>query len=50
MSYFMEIVTKQVGKGLPVVYSDFSKAFDKVPHNHLINIIKTHGIGCFVVN
>ena len=49
---FMEIVTKQVDKGLPVdvVYLDFSKAFDKVPHNRLINKIKTHGIGCFVAN
>ena len=45
--YFMEIVTKQVDKGLPVdvVYLDFSKAFDKVPHNRLINKIKAHGIG-----
>ena len=50
--YFMEIVTKQVDKGLPVdvVYLDFSKAFDKVPHNLLINNIKAHGIGCFVAN
>ena len=48
----MEIVTKQVDKGLPVdvVYLDFSKAFDKGPHNRLINKIKTHGIGCFVAN
>ena len=39
-------------KGLPVdvVYLDFSKAFDKVPHNRLINKIKTHGTGCFVAN
>ena len=50
--YFMEIVTKQVDKGLPVdvVYLDFSKAFDKVPHNRLINKIKAHGIGSFVAN
>ena len=50
--YFMEIVTKQVDKGLPVdvVYLDFSKASDKVPHNRLINKIKTHGIGSFVAN
>ena len=48
----MEIVTKQVDKGLPVDvgYLDFNKAIDTVPHNHLINKIKTHGIGCFVVN
>ena len=41
--HFMEIVTKQVDKGLPVyiVYLDFSKAFDKVPYNSLINEIKT---------
>ena len=48
----MEIVTKQVDKGLPVdvVYLDFSKASDKVPHNRLINQIKAHGIGSFVAN
>ena len=40
------------GKGLTVdaVYLDFSKAFDKVPHNRLINKIKAHGIGSFVAN
>ena len=50
--YFMEIVTKKVDKELPVdvVYLDFSKAFDKVPHNRLINKIKTHGIGYLVAN
>ena len=50
--HFMEIVTKQVDRGLPVdfVYLDFSKAFDKAPHNCLINKIKTCGIGCFVAN
>ena len=31
-------------KRLPVVYLDFSKSFDKVTHNRLINKIKTHGI------
>ena len=48
----MEIVTKQVDKRLPVdvVYLHFSKAFDKVPHNRLINKIKAHGIGSFVAN
>ena len=49
MLHFWEIVTKQVDKGLPVnvVYLDFSKAFDKVPHyrssiklRHMDNIEK----------
>ena len=46
----MEIVTKQVDKGLPVdaVYLDFSKAFDKEPQHRLINNIKIHRTGCFV--
>ena len=50
--HFMEIVTKQEHKGQPVdvVYLDFSKAFDKVSHNCLINKTKTHGIGCIVAN
>ena len=50
--HFIEIVTKQVDKGLPVDVAclDFSKAFDKVPHNRLINKIKVHGIGSFVAN
>ena len=38
------------GVAVNVVYLDFSKDFDKVPHNRLINKIKTHGIGCFVAN
>ena len=44
--HFMEIVTKQVDKGLPddVEYLDFSKAFEKVPHNRQINKMKTYGI------
>jgi len=27
-----------------IIYTDFSKAFDKVPHKRLINQIKAHGI------
>ena len=52
MMHFLEIVTKQMDKGLPVDVAclDLSKAFDKVQHNRLINKIKTHGIGCFVAN
>ena len=31
-------------KAVDVIYLDFQKAFDKVPHNHLLNKLKSHGI------
>ena len=42
---FFEQVTKQVdeGKAVDVVYIDFSKAFDKVPHGKLVHKIRGHG-------
>ena len=43
---FLEYVTQQIdeGKPLDVVYLDFSKAFDKVPHQRLLLQLKNHGI------
>ena len=43
---FLEDVTKTIdeGKALDVIYLDFSKAFDKVPHKRLLHKIKFHGI------
>ena len=43
---FFEKVTKEVdkGKAVDVVYMDFSKAFDKVPHGRLLQKIRMHGI------
>ena len=43
---FLEDVTSAIDEGKPVdvVYLDFSKAFDKVPHLRLIHEIKCHGI------
>ena len=43
---FMEIITEHVDDGLPVdvIYLDFQKAFDKVPHTRLIEKVKAHGI------
>ena len=50
--YFLEEITKWVDDGSPVdvVYLDFQKAFDKVPHQRLLLKLKAHGIGNDVVN
>ena len=47
-----EWVTEMVDDGSPVdiMYLDFSKAFDKVPHKRLIEKLKAHGIRGEVVN
>ncbi len=44
---FFEDVTGKIDKGEPVdvVYLDFQKAFDKVPHKRLACKVKAHGIG-----
>ena len=44
---FLEEVTKYVDEGNPadVLYLDFSKAFDKVPHKRIVEKVKAHGIG-----
>jgi len=43
---FFEILTKQIdqGKCVDVIFLDFSKAFDKVPHNKLRKKLRDHGI------
>ena len=43
---FLEYVTKYVDSGYPidVIYLDFQKAFDKVPHQRLLQKIKALGI------
>ena len=49
---FLEDVTKWVDKGSPVdiIYLDFKKAFDKVPHQRLLLKLKAHGIGNGMIN
>ena len=50
---FFEEITKWVDDGSPVdvVYLDFQKAFDKVPHQRLLlKLVKAHGIGNDVIN
>jgi len=41
-----EEVTKYMdeGRAVDVVYMDFSKVFDKVPHGRLMQKVRRHGI------
>ena len=47
MLCFLEEITKWIDVGSPVdiIYLDFQKAFDKVPHKKLLLKLKAHGIG-----
>ena len=49
---FFEEITKWLDDGSPVnvVYLDFQKAFDKVPHQRLLHKLKAHGIANDVIN
>ena len=49
---FFEEITKWVDEGSPVdvIYLDFQKAFDKVPHQRLILKLKSHGMGKSIIN
>ena len=38
------------GSPVDVIYLDFQKAFDKVPHQRLLIKLKSHGMGESVVN
>jgi len=42
----MEEVTNYIDRGYPVdiIYLDFQKAFDKVPHKRLLMKLAAHGI------
>ena len=44
---FLEYVCGYIDKGLPVdvIYLDFRKAFEKVPHKRLMVNVKAHDIG-----
>ena len=44
---FLDEVTKNIDEGSPcdIIYMDFQKAFDKVPHKRLLKKLEKHGIG-----
>ena len=48
----MEEITKWEDDGSPVdvIYLDFQKAFDKVPHQRLILKLESHGMGNGIIN
>ena len=52
MLCFLEEITKWIDVGSPVdiIYLDFQKAFDKVPHQRLLLKLKAHGIGDSITN
>ena len=43
---YLEVLTKLIdsGQNVDVIYLDFAKAFDKVPHQRLLQKMKSHGI------
>ena len=43
---YLEVLTRLVDEGhqVDVVYLDFAKAFDKVPHQRLLMKMRSHGI------
>jgi ribonuclease P/MRP protein subunit RPP40 len=49
---FLDIVKNYVDQGLPVdiIYLDFQKAFDKVPHKRLMMKVKALGIQGAIFN
>ena len=52
MLCFLEEITKWIDVGSPVdiIYLDFQKAFDKVPHQRLLLKLKAHGIGASITD
>ena len=49
---FLEEITKWIDEGSPldIIYLDFQKAFDKVPHQRLLLKLKGNGIGDGIID
>ena len=46
LSFYRKVFeTIHKGDEYDIVYLDFSKAFDRVPHKRLLSKVKAHGIG-----
>ena len=45
-SIFLEQLTKSLEKGgqIDIIYTDFEKAFDKVPHLRLLSKLRSYGV------
>jgi hypothetical protein len=43
---YLNSITESIDQGIPVdvIYLDFAKAFDKVPHKRLLQKFQSHGI------
>ena len=52
MYVFFEEITKWTDEGSPVdiIYLNFQKAFDKVPHQRLLLTLKAHHIGDGIID
>ena len=52
LCFFFEEINKWVDDGSPVdvIYLDFQKAFDKVPHQRQILKLKSHSMGNGIIN
>ena len=51
LSFFSEVYEAvDDDKAFDIIYLDFSKAFDRVPHERLIRKVEVHGIGGDILN
>ena len=52
MLCFLKEITKWIDEGSPldIIYLNFQKAFDKVPHQRLLLKLKVHGIGDGIID